>query len=119
MVVCSSSLVTMERKRLVKYKVTDMGLLFVFSFVLLVGTVSCSGFNSRIDDLSANLNRAINKALTFDNISYVKYEPNDTYVMRVVFDPKGMAGLYNITTFFMDLVLPKGIYPKGEFFILI
>lgn len=97
----------MEIRRLVSEDV-KMTLLVI---VLFVGTV---GATSRFDGIGVNLNRALSRALDFDKVNYTKYVPNDTYVMRVIFDPKGMAGLYNITSYFMDLIQPKGVIPEGK-----
>jgi hypothetical protein len=39
---------------------------------------------------------------------------NGTYVSDANFDSRGMAGLYNFTVAFINLILPKDIYPEGE-----
>lgn len=90
------------------------GVVMALVLFFLLGTIH-AGYNHRIADISVNLGRALNKALEFENDTYTGFDAkNVTYNMSVTFDPKGMTGLYNITTFFMDLIQPKGLLPDGK-----
>lgn len=77
------------------------------------------GFNTRIADISDNLGRALNRAVDFENETYTENNETVHYTMEVHWDPKGFGDFYNITIFFMDLVLPKDIIPEGKSYFLI
>lgn len=83
------------------------------SFLLAVHTAFTTTPEKMVD-IGDSLGKALQNTLEFGNDSYTDYDANVTYLMHVSFDAKGMTGLYNITTFFMDLIQPKGIDIHGE-----
>lgn len=46
--------------------------------------------------------------------NFTELTDNGNYISDTTFNPKGMAGLYNFTNAFMDLILNKNINPKGK-----
>lgn len=84
----------------------------IFGWVLAVLTVATA---HRIGDIGANLGRALEREIDLKNEPFTEYRGNVTNTMDVVFDPRGMQGLYNITKFFMDLVQPPDtLLPEGN-----
>lgn len=83
-------------------------------FLLFVSGGCGVTVGTRIADIGDNLGRALTRAIDFPNDNFTDDKYNASYKMEVKFDSKGMAGLYNVTTFFMDLILPKDILPEGK-----
>lgn len=78
-------------------------------------------FATRINKISENLDQALSAVMIQGQPNYTNITDNATYISKIDFNPRGMAGLYNFTNAFMDLVLPRDIYPEGKrfFFIIV
>lgn len=72
-------------------------------------------FTTRIKHISTDLGKALNRILEYDDIEYTNFTENTHYLSKIEFNPKGMAGLYNMTHIFMDLIQSKELLPKGWF----
>lgn len=81
---------------------------------LLLATVAVSdgGFANSIDRITKNLDVAL-QDLMDDLPRYSNYTDSGEYVSGATFNPVGMAGLYNITRKFMDLVLEPDFLMDG------
>ncbi|XP_071052205.1 prominin-like protein isoform X2 [Onthophagus taurus] len=89
--------------------------LVLLSSVLCIGGTHPGGsFVRDISKISRNLDRALYNVL--EDITGPVYTPvniSSTYYSSAKFNPRGMAGLYNITNIFMDILISKDIYPEG------
>lgn len=83
-------------------------------FMCVAISMADINFTTRIKGISADLGRALKEVMNM-TIEYSPLEHNVTYISNVEYNPTGMAGLYNVTHIFMDLIQPKEIFPKGEF----
>lgn len=92
---------------------------FLFTCCVLIAAIKIANgdFTARINKISVDLNKALGDALELDGPNYTDLFKNSTYYSKNAFNPKGMVGLYNITTKFMDLIMPEDIYPEGKFFL--
>ncbi|XP_060522307.1 prominin-like protein isoform X2 [Cylas formicarius] len=83
----------------------------VFLFVAVEISDGGSNFAKKISKITENLDEAVlNLSST---VNYTDYNLPAQYVSNVQFSAKGMAGLYNLTTMFMDLVLPTDFFMEG------
>lgn len=86
----------------------------VTCFLLLVAiSVSDAGFANSIDKITRNLDVAL-RELRDDMPRYTNYTDDEVYKSSVEFNPKGMAGLYNLTTKFINAVLEPNFLKKGK-----
>lgn len=85
-----------------------IGMLFV-ALQMTDGT-----FVNKISRMSENVDKALNKVIHEEKPEYTTVEINSIYYSDASFNPKGMAGLYNITKIFMDLIFPEDILPSGK-----
>ncbi|XP_018571677.1 prominin-like protein isoform X3 [Anoplophora glabripennis] len=81
---------------------------------ILLATVAVSdgGFANSIDRITKNLDVAL-QDLMDDLPKYSNFTESREYVSAATFNPVGMAGLYNITGKFMDLVLEPDFLMDG------
>lgn len=88
----------------------------VATSAMLLATVAVSdgGFANSIDRITKNLDVAL-KDLMDDMPRYSNYTDEGDYQSGATFNPVGMAGLYNLTKRFMDLVLEQDFLMDGEF----
>ena len=89
----------------------------LISCSLLLASVQLadSNFTTRISKISEALGKAINDVL--NNIQppdYTDFNINATFHASQSFNPRGMAGLYNLTNLFLDAVLRGDVFPEGE-----
>lgn len=89
--------------------------LFALSFVVLAAKVADGSFTSRINRISDNLNKALDDVLHFDGANYTELTESATYHSTAQhYQHKGLAGLYNLTVWFMDLLVKRDVYPEGK-----
>lgn len=81
-------------------------------------TVSDAGFANSIDKITKNLDIAL-KELRDDMPIYTNYTETDVYKSSTEFNPKGMAGLYNLTTKFISFVVEPNFLKKGKYLRLV
>ncbi|KAK5641503.1 hypothetical protein RI129_010050 [Pyrocoelia pectoralis] len=88
---------------------------FVFTccVLLLAFNFANCNFTSRINKISDDLHKALDAVLEMDGPNYTDIYENNTYYSDTKFHPKGMSGLYNVTTMFMNLIVSQEIYPEG------
>lgn len=88
---------------------------FVFTcFVLFLAfSFANSNFTSRVNKISDDLHKALGAVLELDGPNYTDIYEKRVYHSDPKFNPKGMGGLYNITTMFMNLIISQQIYPEG------
>ncbi|KAJ8916094.1 hypothetical protein NQ315_004460 [Exocentrus adspersus] len=77
-----------------------------------VVNISDGGFANSIDRITKNLDVAL-QDLMDDMPKYTNYNETAEYVSAATFNPVGMAGLYNLTKRFIDLVLPADFLMDG------
>lgn len=84
-------------------------------FVLFVALQIADGtVVHKISRISEKIDRALSKVIDETKPDYKPLETNSVYYSDASFNPKGMAGLYNLTKVFLDLVLPENILPEGK-----
>lgn len=94
-----------------------LNLFITCSVLLLTFALADGNFTQRINEIGKSLDRAIFKMLDTEQTTYTEFDANVTYYSSTHFNPKGMGGLYNLTTLFMRLLQPEGeLYPTGECF---
>ncbi|RZC39781.1 prominin-like protein, partial [Asbolus verrucosus] len=99
-----------ERHRV---NLASLGVTLAVLFVAV--KVSSGSFATRINKISENLDRALSEVMDEKRPIFTNLTDNATYVSDAEFNPKGMAGLYNLTSAFMELIFSKDIYPEGFF----
>lgn len=88
--------------------------LLITCFVLFVAiTVSDAGFANSIDKITKNLDVAL-KELRDDMPIYTNYTDDAVYKSSKDFNPRGMAGLYNLTRKFINFVVEPNFLKKGK-----
>jgi hypothetical protein len=97
-----------------RQRVNLVSLLVTVGVLFVAVRVSSGSFATRINKISENLDRALSEVLDQRLPNFTELTDNATYVSDANFDSKGMAGLYNFTVAFINLILPKDIYPEGE-----
>ncbi|KAJ8977094.1 hypothetical protein NQ317_003648 [Molorchus minor] len=87
---------------------------FLMTCVVLVVSVGLSdgGFANSIDKITRNLDVAL-RDLMDDMPKYTNYTETRTFVSDATFNPRGMAGLYNLTKMFLDVVIPPDALMEG------
>lgn len=89
----------------------------IVCLVLFVGvSVSDAGFANSIGKITKNLDVAL-KELRDDMPVYTNYTDKEVYKSSTDFNPRGMAGLYNLTRKFLNFVVEPNFLKKGKFFI--
>lgn len=93
---------------------------FLLTVIVLFVAVSVSdaGFANSIDKITKNLDVAL-RELRDDMPVYTNYTDKSVYKSSTEFNPKGMAGLYNLTTKFINFVVEPNFLKKGECYDLI
>ncbi|KAF5290870.1 hypothetical protein FQR65_LT11509 [Abscondita terminalis] len=88
---------------------------FIFTCCVLTLAIqlASSNFTARINKISNDLHKALDNALEPNGPNYTDLYINVTYHEVKPFDPKGMGGLYNITTKFIDVLVPTKVFPDG------
>lgn len=93
----------------------------LFSLVVALGLVAVAvkvadgSFTSRINRISDNLNKALDDVLHLDGANYTELVENASYHSNAQhYHHKGLAGLYNLTVWFMDLLVKRDVYPEGK-----
>ncbi|XP_068914419.1 prominin-like protein isoform X4 [Tenebrio molitor] len=96
-----------------RQRVNLVSLLVTVGVLFVAVRVSSGSFATRINKISENLDRALSEVLDQRLPNFTELTDNATYVSDASFDSRGMAGLYNFTVAFINLILPKDIYPEG------
>lgn len=86
-----------------------VNIILTCSLLFLSVKLSDGTFHTRITQLTANLDKVMNKIMDDGKVNYTNYQSVVRYKSNVTFHPKGMDGLYNLTTIFMDLVLDRNL----------
>lgn len=81
--------------------------------ILVAINVSNAGFANSIDKITKNIDVALQE-LRDDMPIYSNSTDNEVYKSTNEFNPKGMAGLYNLTTKFINFVLEPNFLKPGE-----
>lgn len=76
--------------------------------------VSNGSFATRINTMTKSLDKALTDIMDENPADYTNLTDDAVYVSDAAFNSKGMAGLYNLTNSFMELILSKDFYPEGE-----
>lgn len=90
-----------------------VSLLVTLGVLFIAVELSSGSFATRINKISQNLDRALSEVMD-DTPTYTNLTDNATYISDAHFNPKGMAGLYNFTSAFMEFIFSKDIYPEGK-----
>lgn len=108
-----------KRRKTVTVSLTErrscnlLNFVFTCCVLLLAFNFANCNFTSRINKISDDLHKALDAVLVLDGPNYTDIYENTTYLSDTKFHPKGMSGLYNITTMFMNLIVSHEIYPEG------
>lgn len=76
-------------------------------------SVSDAGFANSIGKITKNLDVAL-KELRDNMPVYTNYTDNEIYKSSTEFNHKGMTGLYNLTTKFINFVVEPNFLKKGK-----
>lgn len=91
-----------------------VNILITLGVLFLAVEISSGSFATRINTISENLGKALLTVMAEKRPNFTELSDNGNYISDTTFNPKGMAGLYNFTNAFMDLILDKNINPKGK-----
>ena len=97
-----------------RQKVNIVSFLVAAGILCVAVELSSGSFATRINKISENLDRALSEVMDDKRPEFTNLTDNATYVSDTYFNPKGMAGLYNFTNAFIDVVFSKNVYPEGE-----
>ncbi|XP_063917747.1 prominin-like protein isoform X2 [Zophobas morio] len=96
-----------------RQKVNIVSFLVAAGILCVAVELSSGSFATRINKISENLDRALSEVMDDKRPEFTNLTDNATYVSDTYFNPKGMAGLYNFTNAFIDVVFSKNLYPEG------
>jgi hypothetical protein len=83
---------------------------WVLVLVRCVRTEDYSGLSGAV----RHVEDAIRKEMMIEPIRYSEPNLTLTYRASTDFNARGMANLYKVTNFFMDIIQMKGPYPEGK-----
>lgn len=81
--------------------------------VFVAVKVTDGDFVNSIDKITKNLDVAL-RNLRNDMPVYTNYTDEEVYHSNAHFRPKGMAGLYNLTTKFINFMVKPDVLMKGK-----
>lgn len=83
--------------------------------IMVIGLKIADGtFTHKMNKMSENLDRALDKVIESGKPNCTILEVIVEYKSDTKFNAKGMAGLYNVSKKFMDLIIPANFIPKGK-----
>lgn len=88
-------------------------LLITCLLLFVAVNISDAGFANTIDKITKNLDVAL-RELRNDTPNYSNYTDETKYNSSMEFNPKGMAGLYNLTTKFINFIIEPNFLKKGK-----
>lgn len=89
---------------------------FITCFIIFVAvSVSDASFANSIGKITKNLDVAL-RELRDEMPVYTNYTDKEIYLSSTEFNPKGMAGLYNLTTKFINFIVEPNFLKKGEWY---
>lgn len=91
-----------------------LSLIITISVLFIALQLTDGTYVNKISRMSENVDKALSKIMDQEAPDYKPLETNSEYFSDTTFNPRGMAGLYNLTKTFMDLVLPENFLPSGK-----
>ncbi|XP_066257710.1 prominin-like protein isoform X2 [Euwallacea similis] len=102
-----------NREKKKRHAVNAASAFLSFALVVLAVHLSDGGgqFAVKINDIARNFHAAV---IQLDvNVTYSDYVDNTTYFSNTKFNTAGMAGLYNLTKLFVNVITPRDIFMEG------